>query len=77
MNVSFGVMEKQTNKAQKSKLFDSFEEAKFYAEKFGGTIERWDAAEKALGDALLATGYKFEIAEGEGAFYAPKLEFHL
>ena len=38
VNVSFGVMEKQTNKAQKSKLFDSFEEAKFYAEKFGGTI---------------------------------------
>ena len=46
-------------------------------EKFGGTIERWNAAEKALGDALRATGYDFEIAEGEGAFYAPKLEFHL
>jgi threonyl-tRNA synthetase len=46
-------------------------------EKFGGTIERWDAAEKALGDALRATGYDFVVAEGEGAFYAPKLEFHL
>ncbi|MEQ9151415.1 MAG: threonine--tRNA ligase [Parvibaculum sp.] len=46
-------------------------------ENFGGTIERWDAAEKALGDALRATGYDFVIAEGEGAFYAPKLEFHL
>ena len=46
-------------------------------EKFGGTIERWNAAEKALGDALRATGYDFVIAEGEGAFYAPKLEFHL
>src|SRR3569623_1176007 len=46
-------------------------------EKFGGTIERWDAAEKALGDALLATGHKVVIAEGEGALYAPKLEFHL
>ena len=46
-------------------------------EKFGGTIQRWDAAEKALGDALRATGYDFEIAHGEGAFYAPKLEFHL
>jgi threonyl-tRNA synthetase len=46
-------------------------------EKFGGTIERWDMAETALGDALRATGYDFEIAEGEGAFYAPKLEFHL
>ena len=46
-------------------------------EKFGGTIERWTAAEKALGDALRATGYDFEVATGEGAFYAPKLEFHL
>jgi len=46
-------------------------------ENFGGTIERWNAAEKALGDALLATGHKFVIAAGEGAFYAPKLEFHL
>ena len=46
-------------------------------ENFGGTIERWNAAEKALGDALRATGYDFEIAHGEGAFYAPKLEFHL
>ncbi|HEY4199957.1 MAG TPA: threonine--tRNA ligase [Devosiaceae bacterium] len=46
-------------------------------EKFGGTIERWNVAEKALGDALRATGHDFVIAEGEGAFYAPKLEFHL
>ncbi|MBO6543333.1 MAG: threonine--tRNA ligase [Alphaproteobacteria bacterium] len=46
-------------------------------EKFGGTIERWDAAEKALGAALEATGHKYVVAEGEGAFYAPKLEFHL
>jgi len=37
----------------------------------------WDLAEKGLGDALRATGREFEIAEGEGAFYGPKLEFHL
>ncbi|WP_127143195.1 threonine--tRNA ligase [Pelagibacterium montanilacus] len=37
----------------------------------------WDLAEKSLGDALKATGRDFEIAEGEGAFYGPKLEFHL
>jgi threonyl-tRNA synthetase len=37
----------------------------------------WDLAEKSLGDALRATGREFEIAEGEGAFYGPKLEFHL
>lgn len=30
-----------------------------------------------MGDALRATGHDFVIAEGEGAFYAPKLEFHL
>ncbi|MDE2464671.1 MAG: threonine--tRNA ligase, partial [Alphaproteobacteria bacterium] len=33
-------------------------------EKFGGSIERWTAAEKALGDALRATGHDFEIAHG-------------
>ncbi|WP_116655093.1 threonine--tRNA ligase [Pelagibacterium sediminicola] len=37
----------------------------------------WDLAERSLGDALGATGRDFEIAEGEGAFYGPKLEFHL
>ncbi len=37
----------------------------------------WDLAEKSLGDALSATGRDFEVAEGEGAFYGPKLEFHL
>jgi len=37
----------------------------------------WDRAEKALGDSLTAAGLDFEIAEGEGAFYGPKLEFHL
>lgn len=37
----------------------------------------WDMAEKGLGDALKATGRDFEIAEGDGAFYGPKLEFHL
>jgi threonyl-tRNA synthetase len=46
-----------------------------------GEVRRHDRAvglaEKALGDALRATGYDFVIAEGEGAFYAPKLEFHL
>lgn len=42
-----------------------------------GTDETWDRAEKALADALTAAGMEFEIAEGEGAFYGPKLEFHL
>ncbi|WP_404403376.1 threonine--tRNA ligase [Pelagibacterium halotolerans] len=37
----------------------------------------WDRAEKALADALTAAGLSFDLAEGEGAFYGPKLEFHL
>ncbi|MEO1101014.1 MAG: threonine--tRNA ligase [Pseudomonadota bacterium] len=37
----------------------------------------WDKAEKNLAAALDAAGLKYEIAEGEGAFYGPKLEFHL
>ena len=42
-----------------------------------GTDEVWDLAEKSLIDALSATGREFTIVEGEGAFYGPKLEFHL
>ncbi|MCB9994085.1 MAG: threonine--tRNA ligase [Hyphomicrobiaceae bacterium] len=42
-----------------------------------GDDATWDRAEKGLGDALRATGRDFEVAEGEGAFYGPKLEFHL
>jgi len=37
----------------------------------------WDAAEKALEDALRKTNRSFDLAEGEGAFYGPKLEFHV
>ena len=43
----------------------------------GGVDETWDLAEKSLGDALNAAGLEFELAPGEGAFYGPKLEFHL
>lgn len=46
-------------------------------EQRAGDDATWDRAEKALGDALTAAGLDFEIAEGEGAFYGPKLEFHL
>ncbi|KJS25641.1 MAG: threonine--tRNA ligase [Hyphomonadaceae bacterium BRH_c29] len=46
-------------------------------EQRGGTDENWDRAEKALADALNEAGLPFDYAEGEGAFYGPKLEFHL
>lgn len=42
-----------------------------------GTDEIWDKAEAALEAALKARGIPFEYAPGEGAFYGPKLEFHL
>ncbi|MEZ5981649.1 MAG: threonine--tRNA ligase [Parvularculaceae bacterium] len=46
-------------------------------EQRAGDDTTWDRAEKALADALTASGIKFDYAEGEGAFYGPKLEFHL
>lgn len=46
-------------------------------EKRIGEDENWDRVEKALGDACNAAGYEYEILEGEGAFYGPKLEFTL
>ena len=46
-------------------------------EKRIGSDESWDRVEKALGDACNAAGYEYEIQEGEGAFYGPKLEFTL
>ncbi|KIC21681.1 threonine--tRNA ligase [Leisingera sp. ANG-Vp] len=46
-------------------------------EKRIGSDESWDLVEKALGDACKAAGYDYELLEGEGAFYGPKLEFTL
>src|SRR5690349_22259707 len=42
-----------------------------------GTDEEWDRAEADLETALKQTGLEYEILPGEGAFYGPKLEFHL
>jgi len=46
-------------------------------EKRIGTEESWDHAEESLGNACKKAGYDYEIQEGEGAFYGPKLEFVL
>jgi threonyl-tRNA synthetase len=46
-------------------------------EKKAGTDEIWDRAEKALEDALKNENREFEFLPGEGAFYGPKLEFHV
>jgi threonyl-tRNA synthetase len=42
-----------------------------------GSDEVWDAAEAGLERAALASGIEVEMLPGEGAFYGPKLEFHL
>jgi threonyl-tRNA synthetase len=42
-----------------------------------GTDEEWDRAEADLETALKQTGLEYETLPGEGAFYGPKLEFHL
>lgn len=42
-----------------------------------GEDATWDKAEQGLEEALKAQGLAYELAPGEGAFYGPKLEFHL
>lgn len=46
-------------------------------EQRAGEDATWDRAEEALAGALRAAGLEFDYALGEGAFYGPKLEFHL
>ena len=42
-----------------------------------GSDEIWDKAEHALMESLRQSGCEFEITPGEGAFYGPKIEYHL
>ncbi|MBK9116254.1 MAG: threonine--tRNA ligase [Betaproteobacteria bacterium] len=42
-----------------------------------GADEQWDRAEEALRDALRACGAQWTELPGEGAFYGPKIEYHL
>ncbi len=42
-----------------------------------GTDEIWDKAEDGLRQALIEAGLEFEEAENEGAFYGPKIEYHI
>ena len=42
-----------------------------------GSDEVWDQAEASLAETLNAKGIKWELQEGEGAFYGPKVEFVL
>lgn len=42
-----------------------------------GAKEDWDIATDALRNAITELGYDYEVNEGDGAFYGPKLDFHL
>ena len=46
-------------------------------EKRVGSDDIWDKSEKALEEAMEATGLEYSLNPGEGAFYGPKLEFVL
>ncbi|NSW89624.1 MAG: threonine--tRNA ligase [Firmicutes bacterium] len=42
-----------------------------------GSEEQWEMATNALKDAMESIGMKYKINEGDGAFYGPKIDFHL
>ena len=46
-------------------------------EQRAGSDEIWDKAEQGLRDALTACGVEWEELPGEGAFYGPKIEYHV
>ncbi|HHZ18769.1 MAG TPA: threonine--tRNA ligase [Acholeplasmataceae bacterium] len=46
-------------------------------EKYIGSIEIWDIAEKTLAEACQSVGREFRINPGDGAFYGPKLDFKI
>ena len=42
-----------------------------------GSVEDWDIATAALADAITSIGKEYKINPGDGAFYGPKLDFHI
>ena len=42
-----------------------------------GSVEDWDIATAALADAITSIGKEYIINPGDGAFYGPKLDFHI
>lgn len=46
-------------------------------EKYIGTVEVWDESERILEAACKKSGHSVKVNPGDGAFYGPKLDFHL
>ena len=42
-----------------------------------GSVEDWDVATAALADAITSIGKEYIVNPGDGAFYGPKLDFHI
>ena len=57
--------------------FKYFVELSTRPENSMGSDEDWEAATNALKDALDSIGRQYKINEGDGAFYGPKIDFHL
>jgi threonyl-tRNA synthetase len=57
--------------------FDYRVELSTRPEKAMGSIEMWDKATSILERALQKKGIEFRVNEGDGAFYGPKIDFHL
>ena len=57
--------------------FDYFMELSTRPEDSMGSDEDWEAATNGLKDALESLGLDYIINEGDGAFYGPKIDFHL
>lgn len=57
--------------------FDYFLELSTRPEKSIGTDPQWEAATEGLENALKTLGKEYKVNPGEGAFYGPKIDFHL
>lgn len=57
--------------------FDYFVELSTRPENSMGSDEDWDLATNGLKSALDKAGLKYKVNEGDGAFYGPKIDFHL
>lgn len=57
--------------------FEYFVELSTRPENSMGSDEQWDMATKALLSALKHKGMDYKVNEGDGAFYGPKIDFHL